>query len=241
MSLIKKYLIGNHKNNSPNKNLITELSNYKKTNNTKIIICPTLLSLNQFIKLSELKNIQLGVQCITSIKSNEKQITCTGETSINQLKELNIEYVIIGHNERRTILLESNNILEIQIQNCKENGFIPIFCIGQQLNESKDVLINQLEIFKKYFMDFSEKIIAYEPAFAIGTGKTPSIDEINESIKFIRSSFGNKSVSILYGGSVGLKNCNDIIKVCDGLLIGAASLTKEFVEIINKIEIKLEN
>ncbi|KAF7703942.1 Triosephosphate isomerase A [Cucumispora dikerogammari] len=227
-----KYVIGNHKNKPHSDNLIPELLKFSQQDKTRIIVCPSLITLfsysESFINLKE--KYGLGLQHITPTHG-----TCTGEINTNDvLKRFPIKYVIIGHNERRTLLNESACVLEKQIQNALLNKLTPIFCISQQANEAEDVLISQLEVYKKYSKKIFERIIAYEPAFAIGTGITPSVSEITETVKRLRNSF-NEKVFILYGGSVAVNNCKQISEVCDGLLIGGSSLSTEFLDIVNKV------
>ena len=174
----------------------------------------------------------------------------TGEVSAEMIKSTGAAYVILGHSERREYYAETSETLNKKIALAIANGLTPVYCCGEplQIREAgtqNTFVKNQLEetIFKLSPDDFKKLIIAYEPIWAIGTGKTATSEQAQEIHAFIRSviaeKFGNEiaeGVSILYGGSCNEKNAKELFanKDVDGGLIGGASLKAEyFIQIIN--------
>jgi len=159
----------------------------------------------------------------------------TGDISASMIKELGCKYVLIGHSERRTIYNESNTILAKKIQNAFLNNLKVIFCVGENLNDYKSLKTKKIinfqltNIFNKG-VNFKNLIIAYEPVWAIGSNKTPSLEEIEKVHEYIKSLFYKKykveNICVIYGGSVNLNNSKAIFSVSnvDGGLIGGASL-----------------
>ncbi|WP_103569210.1 triose-phosphate isomerase [Campylobacter concisus] len=148
----------------------------------------------------------------------------TGEIGKAMLDEFGIKDVLIGHSERREILNESEELLRAKFDFAAKNGWNVIYCIGENLstNESgatKEFLSCQLE---NIDLDYKNLVIAYEPIWAIGTGKSASIEQIDEVLSFLKT---KANVPLLYGGSVNAANIADIasIKSCDGVLVGTAS------------------
>ncbi len=148
----------------------------------------------------------------------------TGEIGKAMLDEFEIKDVLIGHSERREILNESEEFLRAKFDFAVKNGWNVIYCIGENLstNESgatKEFLSRQLE---NIDLGYKNLIIAYEPIWAIGTGKSASIEQIDEVLSFLKT---KANVPLLYGGSVNAANIADIaaIKSCDGVLVGTAS------------------
>ena len=193
-------------------------------------------------------SIYVGAQ---NCSSNEEG-AYTGEVSAKMLGSLSVDYVIVGHSERREMFNESNNSVLSKVKLALSNDIIPIFCCGEPLsvreqNNHINYIFNQLEdsILKLEKEEFKNLVIAYEPIWAIGSGNSASkkdIDEVHSSIRSkIKSKYGSsvgQSVSILYGGSVSPINAKEIfdLKDVDGGLIGGASLNpKSFVDIINSI------
>jgi triosephosphate isomerase len=165
----------------------------------------------------------------------------TGEISFPMLDEIGCKYVIIGHSERRHIFKETNDMLEKKLIAALESHILPIFCVGEQLSDRESgnmekVLSEQLSsAWKSLTSDVVAEmvVIAYEPVWAIGTGKTASRDDADDACDFIRSlafdKFGvstSDSIRILYGGSVKPDNSKDLLaqENIDGLLIGGAAL-----------------
>ena len=148
----------------------------------------------------------------------------TGEIGKAMLDEFDIKDVLIGHSERREILNESEEFLRAKFDFAAKNGWNIIYCIGENLstNESgatKEFLSRQLENIDPSYKNL---VIAYEPIWAIGTGKSASIEQIDEVLSFLKT---KANVPLLYGGSVNAANITDIagIKSCDGVLVGTAS------------------
>ncbi len=174
----------------------------------------------------------------------------TGEVSAAMVKSTGSEYVILGHSERREYYGEDSDILNKKVALALENDLTPIYCCGESLDireagNQKEYVINQLKetIFKLNENDFKKIIVAYEPIWAIGTGKTATTEQAQEMHKDIRDAiaaqFGQEvanDTSILYGGSCKPSNANELFANpdVDGGLIGGASLKAEdFIEIIN--------
>jgi triosephosphate isomerase len=208
---------------------------------------PYLTSINN--KLAGKKNVFVAAQnCY-----NKKNGAYTGETSVEMLKSINIEYVILGHSERREYFNESNQMLAEKVNICLENGLKPIFCCGESLSireaETQNSFV-ETQLVESLFHLSAEQltgfIIAYEPIWAIGTGKTASSEQAQEIQAHIRSVFAGKygaavadTISILYGGSVKASNAKEIFGKpdVDGGLVGGASLVAaEFAAIINSLK-----
>jgi len=176
----------------------------------------------------------------------------TGDISAEMIKDAGASHVIVGHSERRVNYNENNNLIKSKAQIALNEGLKAIICIGETLNERETGIT--LDIIKKQLLESLPQeitgetiIIAYEPVWAIGTGLTPSIEQITEVHDFIRAelenNYGKKighSVNILYGGSMNAKNAHEIsaIKNVDGGLVGGASLKAEsFIPIINALNL----
>lgn len=185
--------------------------------------------------------------------SDKKQGAYTGETSVEMLKSIGVEYVIIGHSERREYFNEGNIILGEKINRCLESKVKPVFCCGETLairdaNSQNDFVETQLRESLFHLPDSMIKdfIIAYEPIWAIGTGKTASSSQAQEMHAHIRSvlaaQYGEdiaETVSILYGGSVKATNAKELFSLpdVDGGLVGGASLiAAEFTTIISSLK-----
>src|SRR5665647_1497450 len=177
----------------------------------------------------------------------------TGEVSAVMLQSIGIDYVIIGHSERREIFGEDNKMLSQKVNACLSNGLKPIFCCGEPLQIRENETQNEYvatQIREGLFHLESEKlqdfVVAYEPIWAIGTGRTATAQQAQEMHAHIRSIFAEKygsevaeSISILYGGSVKANNAKEIFEKedVDGGLVGGASLVvPEFSSIINSLK-----
>ncbi len=200
-------------------------------------------------KVAGKKNVFIAAQnCY-----NKKNGAYTGETSVEMLQSLDISYVVLGHSERREYFNESNQFLAEKVNICLENNITPIFCCGEALsvreaNGQNEFVAKQLEesLFHLSAEQIAKVVIAYEPIWAIGTGKTASSAQAQEIHAFIRSQFAAKygaavadSISILYGGSVKANNAVELFSQpdVDGGLVGGASLVaSEFVAIINALK-----
>ena len=213
---------------------------------TEVAICPPsvyLLTIANILK--DTPHIKVGAQNMFY----KEEGAYTGEISPKMLKDLHIQMVIIGHSERRQYFNESDKDVNLKIKAALKFGFTPVFCVGEDLktreaNKAESWVKNQvLEGLKDLNSDEIEKlIIAYEPIWAIGTGKICSGEDANKIIKMIRSTVKEKSsaqisesVRILYGGSVKSDNFSEHIKYpdIDGGLVGGASLNfDEFMKLI---------
>jgi len=185
--------------------------------------------------------------------SNKKSGAYTGEVSAEMLKSIEVAYCLVGHSERREYFAESNQVLAEKLDLCLSNGITPIFCCGEALqtrenNKQNSFVENQLResLFHLGPEAVQKIVIAYEPIWAIGTGKTASTEQAQEMHAFIRSVLKNQygesvaeAIPILYGGSVKASNAREIFgsKDVDGGLVGGASLVAtEFVEIIKALK-----
>ncbi len=212
-----------------------------------IIICPSTPYLSAF---SEVLKDQGWVQLGAQNNYFEDSGAHTGEVSPTQLKSLGVSFCIVGHSERRNDFNEDYGILSKKVKALLKHGIRPVFCCGEQLqvrdsNVYKEFVIKQIEdsLFKFSAEEIQKIVIAYEPIWAIGTGKTASAEEAQEIHQLIRNRIASQydentanQVSILYGGSCNSDNAGELFsqKDIDGGLIGGASLEAEsFVAIAN--------
>tara|TARA_B100000131_G_scaffold144535_1_gene140588 strand:- start:11133 stop:11861 length:729 start_codon:yes stop_codon:yes gene_type:complete len=219
-------------------------------NNSKIILCVPFIYIKTVQELLKKKeNVFVGVQ-----NCNENQVGAfTGEVSCSMLNSIGIKHVIIGHSERREYYYESDDIIKKKISQAINNNIIPIFCFGETLEarENKfyfNYVESQIEksLFGLNSNQISNIILAYEPVWAIGTGRVPEIKEIEQMHKFIREKIKSKydklisqNISILYGGSVNSSNAKNIFNLpnVNGGLIGGASLNSdEFLRIVKELK-----
>ena len=216
---------------------------------TEVIFCPPFPGLFGLDKLLEGTGFSLGAQnCYW-----EKQGAFTGEVSPQMLKTCGVEYVIVGHSERRHRFGESDEWINLKIQAVLECGMKPIFCIGETSQERKKVetqsiLVRQLTEGLSGIISLEKVILAYEPVWAIGTGENAFPEQVEEANQIIRSWIGNfygvetgDKVPILYGGSVNPENTVELIQTggIDGFLIGGASLHVEsFCSIVQQVDKK---
>ncbi len=214
--------------------LLKELQNIKQ--NCDVILCPPFTSLSESGKLLENTAVKLGAQNMYFEESG----AYTGEISAAMLLSSGCEFVILGHSERRTIFNESDETINKKIKQALKAGLKPIFCIGETLeqresNKTNDVIKKQVTGGLKDLtdQDLEKMIIAYEPVWAIGTGKNATPDQAEEVHKFIRNlikdNFSEKTaenIVIQYGGSVKPDNASELLSQpdIDGALVGGASL-----------------
>ena len=209
----------------------------------KIIICPADCYLNEVDTMAP-NNVIRGAQNI----SFNSDGAYTGEVSSSMLKDLNVEYVIIGHSERREYHAETNEIIRKKFNSAVSNNLKPILCVGESLDQrQKEETFNHLEsqivsVINKEVLSNHPFIIAYEPIWAIGTGETATPEIANEVHIFIQEtldkidSIQSKKIAIIYGGSVNSNNAYDLFKMShiNGALIGGSSLdANEFNKIYN--------
>lgn len=184
---------------------------------------------------------------------HKKSGAFTGEVSVEMLHSLNVNYCIIGHSERRVYFAETNSILAEKVNLCLENFITPVFCCGEplQIREAgtqNDFVSIQLKesLFHLSAKEIKGIIIAYEPIWAIGTGKTASTEQAQEMHKFLRSVLAGQygvavanEISILYGGSVKANNAKELFGCADvdgGLVGGASLVAADFIEIIKALK-----
>ena len=209
----------------------------------KIIVCPADCYLNEVDTMAP-NNVIRGAQNI----SFNSDGAYTGEVSASMLKDLNVEYVIIGHSERRENHVETNEIIRKKFNSAVSNNLKPILCVGESLDQrQKEETFNHLEnqilsVINKEVLSNHPFIIAYEPIWAIGTGETATPEIANEVHIFIQEtldkidSIQSKKIAIIYGGSVNSNNAYDLFKMShiNGALIGGSSLdVNEFNKIYN--------
>ena len=202
------------------------------------IVCPPFTHLSEVIKVVRGSGIAVGAQ---NCAAEEKGVY-TGEVSAKMIASLGAEYVILGHSERREYYGETSATLNKKMVQAYANQLVPIYCVGEKLAEREagkhfDVVKAQIEevVFNLTDEQFSKLIIAYEPVWAIGTGKTATADQAQEMHAFIRqvlaSKFGEKAAEtpILYGGSCKPSNAKEIFakEDVDGGLIGGAALVAD--------------
>ena len=233
-------------------NLVNELISYNyefKNDNYVLIAVPFIYLINVQNLLKDIVHFKVCAQNCASTSNG----AYTGEISAKMLNELDVEYVILGHSERRTLYFEDNATLALKVNQALTNNLTPVFCCGEALEtreaENQNQFVeNQLNesLFHLSAEQFSKLIIAYEPIWAIGTGKTATSDQAQEMHKHIRKviekKYGNgisESTSILYGGSVKASNAKEIFSKpdVDGGLVGGASLVaEEFSSIIKSLK-----
>ena len=237
LSNFSSFFVANWKLNGNLQFIDQFISNISLPNaNSKcVVICPTAIHLDY---LSKNKNgFYVGAQNV----SEHEEGAYTGEISVHSLIETNVDFCIVGHSERRQIFKEKDQDIHLKSERLIVNNLIPIICIGETLEQKEKGITNT--VLEEQLMNsipssstFENTIIAYEPVWAIGTGLTPTIDEIDETHRFIRSHNDKfNKYKILYGGSVKASNAKEITHLAnvDGALIGGASLkSEEFTKII---------
>ncbi|UNC90792.1 triose-phosphate isomerase [Candidatus Contubernalis alkaliaceticus] len=211
----------------------------------EVILCPTFLSLANMVEDLKNTSIKLGAQDLFW----EKEGAYTGEVSPYLLSDLGVSYVIVGHSERRGYFGETDSQVNDKVKAAFSFNIKPIFCIGESLEQreegiTKKVIERQLEqgLLGVDSSSAADLTIAYEPIWAIGTGRSASVEDAREVIAFIRQwVFDNfspeiaQNIPILYGGSVNPDNLEDLLaqEEIDGALIGGASLKEDsFIKMV---------
>jgi len=214
--------------------------------NKEIVLCPPFTALSSVKEVLEESSIKLGAQNMHW----EVQGAYTGEVSPMMLKDVGCTYVILGHSERRQYFGETNSIVKKKVRIAFSTGLVPIVCVGETLQEREKgetlrVLEEQVKIGLSELTTEEGKglVVAYEPVWAIGTGKTATPDQAEEGQRFIRKLLGQifggesaQAIRILYGGSITPDNISALMSCenVDGGLVGGASLNVEsFVKIVN--------
>jgi len=215
--------------------------------NIEVIICPPFTYLTQILELKA-SSIKIGAQNI----SESQDGAFTGEISGSMLQDMDINYVIIGHSERRQMFNDTDENIARKFEVAHQNNLIPILCVGESFDERKTdqtmtIIESQIKsVIKSTGIElFAKSIIAYEPVWAIGTGETASpeqAEEVHFNIRSILEEYDSNiaaSIPILYGGSVNGANSKDLFTMVNinGGLIGGASLNgEEFIEIYQAAE-----
>lgn len=245
----KPIIAGNWKmNKTPDEsvNLVKEILNEDLDNNVDQVVIVPFTSLYPVADVLKDSSVKLGAQNMYY----EENGAYTGEVSPIMLKEIGVEYVIIGHSERREIFKEDDELLNKKVASAFEHGLIPILCCGESLEEREKNMQEakvkgQIEKDLKGIeaSDVKNLVIAYEPIWAIGTGKTASSDDAEAMCAFIRELLVElydedtaNAVRIQYGGSVKPENVKEIMSKnnIDGALVGGASLKADsFASLVN--------
>ena len=224
------------------KDLLRELANVKEVD---IVVCPPYTALSDVSKAILNSNIRLGAQNM----SEHNFGAYTGEIAAGMLKEFSVRYVILGHSERRQYQKETDELIAKRAQVAHAASLKPIVCVGETLAEREDgqtqkVLENQVRgsLAGLTKAQMEETIVAYEPVWAIGTGKTATAAQAQEAHHFIRSRLAKmfdetvaRRVRIQYGGSVKAGNARELMGLpdVDGALVGGASLeARSFADIV---------
>lgn len=218
----------------------------KEIQNTQIMIAPSLLSVPLVAQAMAGSNVEVGAQNLYF----EAEGAFTGEVSAQMIKAAGARYVIIGHSERRQYFGETDTSVQKKVKAAVAAGLKPVLCIGEtetQRDEEKTFLVLDKQVsdgLKGFGSDeLTELVLAYEPVWAIGTGKTASVQQVEEVHRYLRSvleklfssAFAQK-IRLLYGGSVNPSNVKDLMGIedVDGALVGGASLdANTFINIIN--------
>ncbi len=245
----KKVIAGNWKMNMlPDETIkmIEELAPLVEGAQSEVILCVPFTDLFYALLTAQNTNIKIGAQNMHW----EENGAYTGEVSAKMLKSIGVEYVILGHSERRQYFNETDETVNKKLKKAFAVGLNPILCVGETLEEreagkANEIVTNQI---RKAFegitnVQATKTIIAYEPIWAIGTGKTATAEDANNMIYNIRQEMSNlygqmtaQRVIIQYGGSVKASNCKELFSTSDidGALVGGASLNAdEFAKIVN--------
>lgn len=228
---------------------IADLLSESRPDNVEVVVCPPALYLELASDIAQQNYFYSGAQNISHYEPG----AYTGEISAEMVKSAGAKYVILGHSERRTFFGENDEIIALKVQKALLNSLVPIYCCGEVLAEREEnrhfeVVSAQVNKAICHLADHEirQVVIAYEPVWAIGTGKTASPEQAQEMHAYIRSLLtghygedtGN-SISILYGGSCNPGNAPDLFAQpdVDGGLIGGASLkADDFVKIVNSFK-----
>lgn len=245
----KKIIAGNWKMNNTiteATELVNSIKDGINTDEVDVVLCPNFVSLSTVSDLIDETKISLGAQNVYF----EDKGAYTGETSVDMLISAGVKYCIVGHSERRAYFNETDEIVNKKVKKLLEKDLNPIICVGETLeqrNEEKmfDVVKSQvINALKDVTKDQMKRnvVIAYEPIWAIGTGVTATDEQAEQMCKYIRDVIAKiydeviaGKVRIQYGGSVKPSNASKILNMpnIDGALVGGASLTNDFVAIVN--------
>lgn len=243
----KKIVAGNWKMNKTPKeaiDLVNELKDKVNTSDVDVVFCVPFVDLIPVIDALKGTDIAVGAQNMYYEESG----AYTGEISPNMLTEIGVKYVIIGHSERRAYFAETDETVNKKVLKAIEHNLIPIICVGETLEQREqgitiDLVRLQTKIALKDVPSDKAKdiVIAYEPIWAIGTGKTATSEQAQEVCKAIRQVVGeiydtsvSESLRVQYGGSVNGSNAKELFNMgdIDGGLVGGASLKADFEKIV---------
>ncbi|MDO5563876.1 MAG: triose-phosphate isomerase [Eubacteriales bacterium] len=224
--------------------LLQKIKNHINIDTKEVVLCVPFTNIYTCKEETKNTNIHIGAENLYF----EEKGAYTGEISSSMLLSLGVEYVIIGHSERRQIFNENDEMINKKVLKALSKNIYPILCCGETLeqrekNETLSIIKNQLskDLINVTKEDAMKIIIAYEPIWAIGTGKTATSSQAEEVCKYTREIIKelydkevSENVRILYGGSVKASNAKEIFakENIDGGLIGGASLTEEFIDIV---------
>ncbi len=244
----KKIIAGNWKmNKTPNEavELVNILRDKVNTDKVDVVFCPPFVCLSSVLEAVKGTSIAVGAQNIYYEDSG----AYTGEVSAKMLTSMGVKYVILGHSERRGYFGETDEIINKKVLKALESGLIPILCVGETLEQREQgITVDLVRMQTKIGLNnvsaeqIKGIIVAYEPVWAIGTGKTATTEQAEEVCAAIRQvlqeMYGKEAageVRIQYGGSVNGKNAAELFaqQNIDGGLVGGASLKEEFKDIVN--------
>lgn len=244
----KKIVAGNWKMNKTTQEaleLVKELKSSIDTSETEVVFCVPAISAIPVIEALKDSEIGVGVQNM----HYEASGAYTGELSASMLTSVGVKYVVLGHSERREYFGETNEDVNKKTLVALENGLIPIVCVGETLEQREDnitfehVAIQTKIAFKNIAKEDAKKVVvAYEPIWAIGTGKTATNEQAEEVCKFIRFVLSElfdketaEAIRIQYGGSVNEGNAKELFakENIDGGLVGGASLKPSFASVVS--------
>ncbi len=247
----KKIIAGNWKMNYSlyqGEEFLLSILDRINIDNVDVVVCPNYIMLSSFSEILFSKNskVKLGAQNVYF----EDKGAYTGEVSADMLNSIGVDYCIVGHSERRQYFKETDEDINKKVKKILEKDMTAILCVGETLeqrnnNEMFKIIENQLEHDLKDVSKeevYKKVVIAYEPIWAIGTGVTATSIQAEEMCSFIREKIGKmyganvaENIRIQYGGSVNTKNVKEILSMdnIDGALVGGASLSDDFVAIVN--------
>ena len=222
--------------------LINEMKPLVADADCKVVLCVPFVDLDAALKATEGSNIEIGAENCHFKESG----AYTGEVSAVMLKEMGVKYVIIGHSERRQYFAETDEGVNKKAVKALALGLTPIVCCGETLEEreagkAEAKVVGQIKAGLKDIEDITKVVVAYEPIWAIGTGKTASKEEADEACGWVRKTLAEmygedaaEAVRVQYGGSVKPANVAELMAMpnIDGALVGGAALTPDFSKIV---------
>lgn len=241
----RKFFVGGNWKMNGNKSSIDGIAKFMSSGldpNTEVVVgCPSIYMEHAISKMP--KGVSVAAQNCYKVPSG----AFTGEISPAMIKDVGSEWVILGHSERRNVFGETDELIAEKTGHALAEGLKVIACVGELLEEresgkTQEVVFRQTKAIADKVTDWSKVVIAYEPVWAIGTGKTASPEQAQEVHEQLRQWLKQNvspdvanSTRIIYGGSVTSGNCKELAKKADvdGFLVGGASLKPDFVEIIN--------